>query len=219
MPQTANDIAQSFRTSLEHADLATDPYPLWTLHNVLPEPVRQQVLDLPVDPPDVADTQGRRETYNAVRTFFAGDMLQQHPVTRDITEAFQDRDTVAAIETTCNVDLSNSYIRIEYAQDTGRFWLEPHTDIGAKRYSMLLYLHDEPDGESWGTDVYNDDRERVATMPFDANAAMVFIPSNHTWHGFERRTITGVRKSLIINYVIDEWRSRHELAYPDQLIR
>jgi hypothetical protein len=44
---------------------------------------------------------------------------------------------------------------------------------------------------------------------------MVFVPSNRTYHGFERRRIEGVRKSVIINYVTNEWRAREQLAFPD----
>ena len=48
---------------------------------------------------------------------------------------------------------------------------------------------------------------------------MIFIPSNNTFHGFEPRTIPGVRKSLIINYVTNEWRAREQLAFPDQPVK
>ena len=41
------------------------------------------------------------------------------------------------------------------------------------------------------------------------------MPASDTWHGFHKRPIAGVRRSLIVNYVKPEWRSRHELAYPD----
>jgi hypothetical protein len=43
---------------------------------------------------------------------------------------------------------------------------------------------------------------------------MIFVPSKHTWHGFERRPIEGVRRSIIVNYVTNEWRAREQLAYP-----
>jgi hypothetical protein len=44
------------------------------------------------------------------------------------------------------------------------------------------------------------------------------VPSSTTYHGFERRPIDGVRKSIIINYVTDEWRAREQLAFPDRPI-
>ena len=43
---------------------------------------------------------------------------------------------------------------------------------------------------------------------------MVFVPANNTYHGFEKRPIKGVRTSLIINYVTNEWRAREQLVLP-----
>ena len=43
---------------------------------------------------------------------------------------------------------------------------------------------------------------------------MIFVPSNNTWHGFEKRPIHGVRRSIIVNYVTDAWRAREQLAFP-----
>jgi hypothetical protein len=45
------------------------------------------------------------------------------------------------------------------------------------------------------------------------------VPSNITYHGFEKRKIDGVRKSIIINYVTNEWRAREQLAFPDEPIK
>ena len=47
---------------------------------------------------------------------------------------------------------------------------------------------------------------------------MIFIPAHDTWHGFEPRPMNGIRRALIVNYVTNEWRNRHALAYPDALI-
>ena len=47
------------------------------------------------------------------------------------------------------------------------------------------------------------------------NGAMIFVPTSNTYHGFEPRQIDGVRKSLVINYVTNDWRAREQLAYPE----
>ena len=49
----------------------------------------------------------------------------------------------------------------------------------------------------------------AATTPYVRNRGLIVIPAADTWHGF-------LRRSLIVNYVKPEWRSRHELAFPDQ---
>jgi hypothetical protein len=51
------------------------------------------------------------------------------------------------------------------------------------------------------------------------NQALIFVPGDHTWHGFEPRKIDGVRKSVIINYVTHEWRDRSQLAYNTMPVR
>ena len=40
----------------------------------------------------------------------------------------------------------------------------------------------------------------------------MFNAGTNTWHGVPKQNIEGVRKNLIINYVVDEWKSIHELA-------
>ena len=81
---------------------------------------------------------------------------------------------------------------------------------------MLVYLSAGAEAENWGTDIMDQGGTVLARAPGTINAGLIFIPGARTWHGFARRPINGVRRSLIVNYVKPEWRSRHELAYPDQ---
>ena len=128
--------------------------------------------------------------------------------------ALQSERVVARLERLCDVDLRERYLRIEYCLDTDGFWLEPHTDIGAKLFTMLIYLSSDPGSEAWGTDILDGNLNLVATTPYRRNVGLIFIPGADTWHGFHKRPIDGVRRSLIVNYVKPEWRSRHELAFP-----
>ena len=54
----------------------------------------------------------------------------------------------------------------------------------------------------------------VARAPCGFNVGMIFIPGENTWHSFQERPLDGVRRSLMVNYVKDEWRSTNELAFP-----
>jgi hypothetical protein len=83
---------------------------------------------------------------------------------------------------------------------------------------MLLYMSTDPRHADLGTDIYDADKKHVGRSPFVPNGAMIFVPSTDTFHGFEPREIEGVRQSLIINYVTDDWRAREQLSYPDQPI-
>ena len=105
---------------------------------------------------------------------------------------------------------------MEYAQDVDGFWLAPHTDLGVKRFTMLIYLNDSADDQlGLGTDLFCDDETWARQTPFDDNSALIFVPGANTWHGLRKRPIVGVRRSVIMNYVTDDWRAREQLAFPD----
>jgi len=139
----------------------------------------------------------------------------RYPICEAVVQAFQDKRVTSHIEKTFVTDLKGTYLRIEFAQDIDGFWLEPHSDLGVKLFTMLLYLSKDPSHKDLGTDIYDADKKRVGRSPFAPNAAMIFVPADNTFHGFERRPIKGVRTSLIINYVTTEWRAREQLAFPE----
>ena len=202
--------------ALDTAEARDTPYRHWLLDEALPADVARGIAALPFEAPKIDDTEGRRETHNSTRIFFSTANRKDFPVCADVAAAFQSEAMVETIEAATGARLSGSFLRIEYCQDTDGFWLEPHTDIGAKLFTMLVYLSDVPEAEGWGTDVYDAEKNRVGSAPGSFNKGLIFIPSNDTWHGVEKRSFEGVRKSIIVNYVIPEWRSRHELAYPEQ---
>jgi hypothetical protein len=211
-------VASHFLGSLHRSDC--DPYPFchWLLHQVVPDHTLAAIDALPIPPPPIQDTRGKRETHNSTRIFFNQAQRRTHPVCDGIATALQSDAVARQLEALCDVTLRGSFLRIEYCLDTDGFWLEPHTDIGAKLFTMLIYLSDDPESESWGTDLLDGPDKLVATTPYRRNLGCIFIPSANSWHGFHRRPITGVRRSLIINYVKPEWRSRHELAFADQAV-
>ena len=218
--RSANDdgaaIMARFSRCLVDSRVETEPFRHWKLRDVLTDDACRAAGAIPFDPPRIGDTEGKRETHNESRTFFSVENRGRFDVCRDVAAALQDKETVGRLETLCGIALKGSFLRIEYCQDTDGFWLEPHTDIGAKLFTMLVYLSTDPGSEQWGTDIYDGDLNHVGTAPCGFNYGLIFIPGADTWHGFRRRPIGGVRKSLIVNYVKDEWRSRHELAYPDR---
>lgn len=208
-------VRQSFIACLENSRLLTDPYNHWLLSDALPEETADGIADLPWGPPAVLETYGKRETNNASRTYFSAENRAKYKACDDVAQAFQSPEVVSAIQKTCNVDLTGTSLRIEYCQDTDGFWLEPHTDIGVKKYTMLVYLSKEPGSENWGTDVNDAQGNLVRRAPYAFNDGLIFIPASNTWHGFAKRPIDGVRKSIIVNYVGPEWRARQELCFPD----
>ena len=196
-----------------------EPYRHWLLRNALPHDVARAIAALPIAASGIGDTLGKRDGHNSSRTFFSPAMRAEYPVCNEVAAAFQKPETVAAIEQATGSDFSGSYLRIEFCQDTDGFWLEPHTDIGAKLLTLSVFLSDAPGSEDWGTDIYSDGGTRHAgRVPSGFNEGFAFVPGTDTWHGVEKRPFTDVRRSIIVNYVKPEWRSRHELAYPERAV-
>ena len=212
----ASAIKTHLLRRLAASDARTSPHAHWLLNDALPRDTAAAIRDLPLAVPEIADTEGKRETHNALRAFFSTENQSRFAVCRDVAETLQAPDTIAALECLTGVQLAGSYLRIEHCQDTDGFWLEPHTDIGAKLFTLLIYLSEGPGCETWGTDIYDAERNHLGATPYGFNKGLIFVPGENTWHGFERRPIGAVRKSIIVNYVKDEWRARQELAYPDR---
>lgn len=212
---TAPQIAETFVHGLQASAKRSTPYPHWLLEDALPADTASAIRHLPFKPAPVVETKGKRETNNVSRTFFSEENRARHPVCDQLARAFQSGATTDAIERACGTKLGGSYLRVEYCQDTGDFWLEPHTDIAEKLFTMLVYLSSEPGSEGWGTDIYDADMKCVGTAPYGFNRGLIFIPGKDTWHGFRRRPIKGTRRSIIVNYVKDTWRSRQELCFPN----
>jgi hypothetical protein len=193
-----------------------EPYRHFILQHCLPVDGIDAIIDLPFPAPDLGGVSGKREIHNATRKYFDVENRGKFPVCEAFCQALQDRRLTDAIAGRFQAKLAGCYLRVEYGQDTDGFWLEPHTDLGVKTFTMLLYISKHPQHTSLGTDIYDADKRRVGRSPFACNTAMVFIPSNTTFHGFEPRKIEGVRKSIIINYVTNAWRAREQLAFPQQ---
>lgn len=214
----ADDIVRNFINSIDNAKRADQPYRNWTLTACLPADTIDDVLALPFEAPGLDGVSGKRELHNNTRKYFDVDNRKLFPVCEAVAQAFQDKRVTSHIEQVFDTELTGTYLRMEFAQDIDGFWLEPHSDLGVKVFTMLLYLSKDEDHRDLGTDIYDADKKRVGRSPFAPNAAMIFVPADNTFHGFEKRPIKGVRTSLIINYVTDEWRAREQLAFPDMPI-
>jgi hypothetical protein len=194
------------------------PFRHFLLTRALPSRMAMAVAALPVPLAPIDDTLGKRETHNSKRFFFTPEVGARHSAAATVAELFQDPAVSAALERCCGAVLAGASLRVEFCQDTGGFWLEPHTDIGVKKLTLQIFLNQGPDADSLGTDLYDAQKAWAGRIPAGFGNGFLFVPGGDTWHGFERRPIAGVRRSIIVNYVGPEWRARHELAYPSQPI-
>jgi hypothetical protein len=212
---SADDVARNFIKSVDSGKRSDKPYRHWLIRDCLPSDTVDDVVALPFEAPSLEGISGKRELHNNTRKYFDVDNRKHFPVCEAVAQAFQDKHVTSHIEKVFCTNLKGTYLRIEFAQDIDGFWLEPHTDLGVKAFTLLLYLSRDPSHHELGTDIYDGDKRHFGRSAFTPNGAMVFIPGNNTYHGFERRPIKGVRNSLIINYVTNEWRAREQLSFPE----
>ena len=215
MTPQAQRIADAFAASIKARRSFTRPYPHHFIDGVFPEDVADELADLPFDAPALNGVSGKRELHNDARTYFDAAGVARFPVMGAVAEALQSAAVVGLVQEAFGAPVEGTYLRLEYAQDLDGFWLEPHTDLGVKRFTCLIYLSRGPDHDKLGTDIYESPAKHFGVSPFERNAAMVFVPGDNTWHGFEKRPIEGVRRSVILNYVTPDWRAREQLCFPD----
>ena len=218
MAITSDAVVASMHEAIANSTPVAAPYKHWFVTKCLPADAVTAIQALPFDAPTLSGISGKRELHNATRTYFDAGNREKFPVCQAVADGFQSPAMTEHIEKVYGINLKGSYLRIEFAQDINGFWLEPHTDLGVKVFTMLLYLSTDPQHSVLGTDIYDNDKKHIGRSPFSPNGAMIFVPSNNTYHGFEPRQIDGVRKSIIINYVTNEWKAREQLAFPDQPI-
>jgi hypothetical protein len=219
--ETVEDSAvySTLSASIAHRQRSDEPYTHWILSNVFPASSVAELAKLSFPVTNVGDVSGRRELHNATRHYFDPANIAKYKVCREIAEVLQSPSMVGQIAKAFGTSLDGTYLRIEFAQDAGNFWLEPHTDLGVKKFTMLYYLSADAGHRDLGTDIYRNKETHFGRPPFIQNTALIFVPSDKTWHGFEKRDIPGVRKSVIINYVTTEWRAREQLAWGENPVR
>jgi hypothetical protein len=210
-------IADTFCAAIAARESHTEPYPWWLADNALPKSVIKELANLPFAAPSLEGGSGKRELHNDTRSYFDAEGQAKFPVMRAIAEALQSTRVVRAINAAFKAPIDDTFLRLEYALDGDGFWLEPHTDLGVKKFTCLVYLTEGH--EDLGTDIYRSKDEYFGRSPFRPGLAMIFVPSDRSWHGFERRPIKGARRSMILNYVTRDWRAREQLSFPDETVR
>jgi hypothetical protein len=169
MRNMADEIKTSLAKSAHVGEMHDAPYRHWFVRNVFPQTVWQSLKSMPFLVADLAGISGTREAHNPDRVYFAGHNLEEFESARATAEAFQDAHTVGLFARIFGATLDNTFVRIEYAQDVNGFWLKPHTDLGVKMFTMLIYMSDDPAHADLGTDIYLDEKTHFGRSPFEPN--------------------------------------------------
>ena len=135
------------------------------------------------------------------RCFITKENARDFPGLSNFINELQQKETHSKISELINKDLSSSYVRVEVICDRKGFWLKPHCDIKEKLLSCLLFVNNENESETLGTDFYDENLNKVKTVPYKHNYGYFFSSGPNTWHGMEKKEIAKERRCLQVNYV------------------
>ena len=135
------------------------------------------------------------------RCFINKDNSNIFPNLTKFINELQSKSTHNKISELIKKDLSRSYVRVEIICDRQGFWLKPHCDIKEKLMSCLLFVNKFNEDESLGTDFYDENLNKVKTLPYKDNYGYFFSSGPNSWHGMEKKEIKKERRCLQVNYV------------------
>ncbi len=135
------------------------------------------------------------------RCFITKENSNNFPNLTKFINELQNKNTYENISKLIDKDLSKSFVRVEVICDRAGFWLKPHCDIKEKLMSCLLFVNKHNESEELGTDFYDNNLNKVKTLPYRDNYGYFFSSGPNTWHGMEKKEIVRERRCLQVNYV------------------
>ena len=135
------------------------------------------------------------------RCFVTKENSNNFPNLTKFINELQNKNTYENISKLIDKDLSKSFVRVEVICDRAGFWLKPHCDIKEKLMSCLLFVNKHNESEELGTDFYDNNLNKVKTLPYRDNYGYFFSSGPNTWHGMEKKEIKKERRCLQVNYV------------------
>ena len=135
------------------------------------------------------------------RCFLDKNNSDEFPQLTKLAKELQKKETYTYVGKLIGKDLSKSFVRVEICCDRKGFWLKPHCDIKEKLLSCMLFVNRFDESEQLGTDFYNENMEKVKTVPYKNNYGYFFSSDEKSWHGMEKKEIKKDRRCIQVNYV------------------
>ena len=205
-----NKAIKSIENSIEY----NEPFKHWEIDDFFESTLIKNILKLDI-PTGPNGYESRDVDDDSERAFITEDFVTKYPDFEDVVDIFTDDNFKSTLEKKYNINLKNyPKLRMEYMQDLDEFYIKPHTDELVKAITIVIYFTDDKRYvDSLGTELYvNENKEGVKKVPFKPNKGIIFVPDGEsTWHGFSKSNFDIIRRSIIINYVTDEWRDIHQL--------
>ena len=136
-----------------------------------------------------------------LRLFISHSNSKSFPNLIKLINLLQTKDTVNKISKLLNKNLSSAFVRLEIIGDKKGFWLKPHKDISEKLMTMMIWANPYEESSDLGTDLYDNNFNKVKTIKYIHNNGYFFSSGTDTWHGLEPKEIKKERRCIQINYV------------------
>ncbi|MDA7688091.1 hypothetical protein N8753_00110 [Pelagibacteraceae bacterium] len=183
------------------------PFNYWIIDEPLSDNAIDEIYKTPIPSGDVifdgtrAGDKNGKDLLSKLRVFIDQNNYTEFPSLKYLISEMQSKECQKLIEGMLNVNLTNSYVRVEVIADKDGFWLEPHCDIKEKLMSSIIFVNKYGEDESLGTDFYHPDLSIAKTIPYRNNYGYIFTAEKNSWHGLEKKKIKKERRCIQINYV------------------
>ena len=183
------------------------PFNYWIIDEPLSDNAIDEIYKTPMPSGDVifdgtrAGDKNGKDLLSKLRVFIDQDNYTEFPNLKNLISEMQSKECQKLIEGMLNVNLTNSYVRVEVIADKDGFWLEPHCDIKEKLMSSIIFVNKYGEDENLGTDFYHPDLSIAKTIPYRNNYGYIFTAEKNSWHGLEKKKIKKERRCIQINYV------------------
>ena len=183
------------------------PFNYWIIDEPLSDNAIDEIYKTPIPSGDVifdgtrAGDKNGKDLLSKLRVFIGQNNYTEFPNLKNLISEMQSKECQKLIEGMLNVNLTNSYVRVEVIADKDGFWLEPHCDIKEKLMSSIIFVNKYGEDENLGTDFYHPDLSIAKTIPYRNNYGYIFTAEKNSWHGLEKKKIKKERRCIQINYV------------------
>tara|TARA_Y100000996_G_scaffold137630_1_gene104746 strand:- start:1341 stop:1967 length:627 start_codon:yes stop_codon:yes gene_type:complete len=183
------------------------PFNYWIINEPLSDNAIDEIYKTPIPSGDVifdgtrAGDKNGKDLLSKLRVFIDQNNYTEFPNLKNLISEMQSKECQKLIEGMLNVNLTNSYVRVEVIADKDGFWLEPHCDIKEKLMSSIIFVNKYGEDENLGTDFYHPDLSIAKTIPYRNNYGYIFTAEKNSWHGLEKKKIKKERRCIQINYV------------------
>ena len=185
-----------------------EPWVHYVFENFFTNTDYKHLLKIPTLNSDYKKITGFRDAIDN-RVFLSNQYVKDNPQLKPLMVYLNDK----SIWKEYGAELDNSLLRVELIDDRYPFFHDIHYDTPEKKITIIVNLNKE-DEKNLATDIYVDKDTHYKKLDWIDNSALLFIPTEDRYHGFNPIEYKGIRRIMIINFVDKNiWRDKEQCYY------